>query len=385
MSKIIQQTATVQRKQLENVKRSHSAEMRAINDSFVQRKDELKANNESAIIDIQNENHKQLDTENQKKEKVLTVMKKNLDDTQFRTEKQLADLKTHSYNSTVDLQTKSSLDRDRIAKENESFIGEINDKFNEKSRDIRDQGNRRIETMDDSAKMKFSKLRDEHSQKVQKQTHDFSRRYTTDEQKYKEFKDVQDNTFKKERLATNQRQQKDMVKITSEHSAVVEKKDKEFKVGLKEQDLFLEKKWQDTMKSHEVDFKNLDDLHKKVVSKVKTDMTNEVSQIVKRSDDKFYQFSELNPVLTQHPDHVEIKVKVPEHSKQDLQLTTNNKEVVLVYNRRYQDTNKNMLGSAKLHRVESFTSRINVDGFLDSRSVKSSYDGDTMTYTIKKA
>lgn len=384
MSNIITQTAKVQRSQLDNLKRSHGAEMRAINDSFVERKDELKANNEDSIINIQNENHKHVTAENEKKEKVLSEMKKNLDNTQARTEKELAALKSNTFKATEDLRIKTTLDRDRITKEHSTHLEEINDRLNTKSREIRNEGATRLARMDDAEKEKFVRLRDEHSGKVSEQTLEFNKRFNTDEQKYREFKDLQDNTFKKERFQTNVRQQKDMNKLTHEHTHHIEKKDKEFKKGLKEQDVFLENKWQNTMKEHTENFKNLDALHKKVVEKVKTDMTTQVSQIVKRSDDKFYQFTELNPVLAQFPDRVEVKVKVPEHSKQDLQLTTNNKEVVVVFNRRFQDTNKNQLGTAKIHRVESYTSRINVDGILDPKSVKSTYDGDTMTYVIKK-
>lgn len=385
MSKVIQQTSKSIRGQIENMNRTHGAEMRSIQESFQQRKADLKATNEAAIIDIQNENHKQIDSEQQKKEKVLEGLRKNLDETKQRTEKELAALKTTEEKTTDHVRTKTTHDRQRISQEHESHLEEINDRFNDKAREINYQGQRRLSDIDDIQKENYSRLRDEHTAKVTGQTLEFNKRYSHDEQKYREFKAVQDNTFKKERVQTNQRQQKDLAKMTGEHTAFVQEKDKNFRKGLREQDLFLEKKWQDTMKNHESNFKNLDELHKKVVTKVKTDLTNEVSQVVKRSEDKFYQFSELKPVITQHPDHVEIKVAVPEHSKQDLQLTTNNKEIVLVFNRRYQDTNKTDLGSAKVHRVESFTSRLNVDAHLDPRSVKSTYDGGTMTFTIKKS
>lgn len=385
MSRPTDQISKSVRAQVETVRRTHTKKIEAIEDNFQSRKDDLKINNENAIINIQNENHKHVAAESEKKEKILMDMKKGLEDTKFRTDKELASLKNMNENTTKDLRQKTSLDRDRISQEQSESLEQMNDQFNEKSRDIRHNGNQRLNQMEDSEKQKFSNLRDYHSQKVGNQTIQFNKRFNTDEQKYREFKDVQDKTFDKERMTTHLRQQKDITKLGKEQDFQLQQKDQKFRQGLKEQDVFLEKKWQSTMNEHAENFKNLDDIHKKVVSKVKTDMTEEVSQIVKRSDDKFYQFTEMKPVVTHFPDRVEIKVEVPEHSKQDLQLTTNNKEAILVYNRRFQDTNKNLLGSARIHRVESFTSRINVDAILDPRSVKSTYDGDAMTYVIKKA
>ncbi len=384
MSKAIQQTAKVQRAQIDNVQRTHGKEMKAIADSHESRRADIKIDNERNLVEIQNENHKHVVAENEKKEKVLSDMRKNLEDTKVRTDKELHYLKNTSRKTTEDLQGKTSEDRQRITGQHETYLEDLNDKFNESSQKIVHDGQNRLEKLDDSQKESFSKLRDEHTTRLTSKTHEFNRRYTVDDMKHREFKDLQDNTFKKERATTNLRQQKDVAKLTKEHETHVQKRDVEFKKALKEQDVFLEKKWQGTMKEHEENFKNLDALHKKVVTQVKTDMSAEVGQMVKRSDDKFYQFSELRPVLQNFPDRVEIKVDVPEHSKQDVQLTTNNKEVVLVFNRRYQDTNKNELGTSKVHRVESYTSRINTDAILDPRSVKSTYDSGVMTYTIKK-
>jgi HSP20 family molecular chaperone IbpA len=384
MTKPVEQLQRSQRGEMDKVKRAHTSDVRNLEQTLQVRRQVLKANNEDAIINIQNENQKQIAAESDKKEKVLTEMRKSIEDTKLRTDKELNSLKTMTENSTKDIRQKHSIDRERMTGENQAFLSELNDNFNEKSRDIRHQGNHRITVMDDSEKQKLSDLKNFHTQKVDTQTLSFNKRYKTDEQKYREFKDIQDKTFEKQRLDTHLRQQKDITKLGKEQDFQLQQKDLKFRQGLKEQDKFLEQKWQNTMKEHTENFKNLDDLHKKVVSKVKTDMTQEVSQLVKRSDDKFYQFMELKPIVAQFPDRVEIKVEVPEHSKQDLQLTTNNKEVILVYNRRFQDTVKNPQGSSKLNRIESFTSRLNVDAILDPRSVKSTYDGGAMTYVIKK-
>jgi HSP20 family molecular chaperone IbpA len=106
---------------------------------------------------------------------------------------------------------------------------------------------------------------------------------------------------------------------------------------------------------------------------------------VKRSDDPFYRFTELKPTLKEFEDRVEIKVEVPEHSKSDVQLTLHGKEAILSLNRRYDDTRKDGFITNKLHKVESFTTRLGTSHFLDPKSVKANYQDGVMTYIVKRA
>ena len=79
-------------------------------------------------------------------------------------------------------------------------------------------------------------------------------------------------------------------------------------------------------------------------------------------------------------------MKVPEHSKTDVQLTINGKEAIVSFNRRFADASKEADGTInKVNKVESFTTRLQTGHFLNAKSMKSSYEDGTMTYVIKKA
>jgi HSP20 family molecular chaperone IbpA len=83
---------------------------------------------------------------------------------------------------------------------------------------------------------------------------------------------------------------------------------------------------------------------------------------------------------------VEIAVEIPEHSKQDIQLTINGKDAIVSFNRRYSDANKVEDGTInKISKVETFTSRLPTQHFLDAKSVKGTYENGVMNYVIKKA
>jgi HSP20 family molecular chaperone IbpA len=174
--------------------------------------------------------------------------------------------------------------------------------------------------------------------------------------------------------------------MTKTHTDHIEKRDGEYRKGLKDQDLFFEKKYEAQLGRHAEDYKTLEEKNKKLVTDLKENLTKEITKTANRLDDPFYKFEKLKPTLKHFEDRVEISVEVPDHSKQDLQLTTNGKEAVLNFNRRYADASKDESGAInKINKVESFTTRLRTDYHLDAKSVKATYDDGVMTYVIKKA
>ena len=114
-------------------------------------------------------------------------------------------------------------------------------------------------------------------------------------------------------------------------------------------------------------------------------MQEKIEFQITRSDDPFYRFTELKPSLKKFENHIEISVPVPEYSKSDIQLTINNKDAILNFNRRYDDVRQDGVSTNKLHKVETYTTKLTTDFFLDAKSVKSTYKDGMMTYEIKRA
>lgn len=124
----------------------------------------------------------------------------------------------------------------------------------------------------------------------------------------------------------------------------------------------------------------------KVVEDLKASLTKEITKTATRNSDPFYQFDSLRPKLSQYEDRVEVQVEIPEHSKEDVQLTIHGKEAIVNFNRRYNDASKTPEGTIhKINKVETFTSRVPTSHILDPKSVKSTYENGVMTYVIKKA
>ena len=386
MSSAIRDVEKLNQRQIETSKRRNERELKTMQSAHDNMKADLKTTQDLEIVDIQNQHHDHLDKVAQKKEKVLEEMRNHLQQTKAFTEKELKDLKNNSDKDKVDTQKKLSADRERINGEHELYLEELNDRYNHSAQKVGHEGKRRIEDRKLQMNEEYNDLEKFNQEKVQTQTNEFTTRFRTDGNNYKKMKEDQDSQFKKERMSTNIRQQNEMTKMVTNHTDHLEKRDTEYRKGLKDQDLFFEKKFEKQLGGHTESFKQLEDKNKKVIDDLKTSLTKEITKTANRNDDPFFKFETLKPRLKTFEDRIEIEVEVPEHSKQDIQLTINGKEAVVLFNRRFADASKETDGTInKINKVETFTTRLQTGHFLNAKSMKSSYDNGVMRYVVSKA
>jgi HSP20 family molecular chaperone IbpA len=386
MSSAIRDVEKLNQRQIETAKRRGERELKTLENAHQSMKTDLKKTHDQEVVDIQNSHHEHINKVAEKKEKVLAEMRSHLQQTKELTEKELKNLKDNSAKEKVETQRKLSTDREVINGEHELYLEEMNDRFNHSARKVNLDGKNRIDEMKSEMNEQYLDLEKMNQNKIQTQTQEFTTRFKTEGNNYRLMKDNQDNQFKKERMSTNVRQQNEMSKMTTVHTNHLEQKDGEFRKGLKDQDLFFEKKFEGQLKRHNETFRQLEEKNKKVVDDLKTNLTKEITKTANRNDDPFFKFETLKPKLKTYEDRVEVQVEVPEHSKQDVQLTINGKEAIVSFNRRFADASKEMDGTInKVNKVESFTTRLQTGHFLNAKSLKSSYDNGVMTYVIKKA
>ena len=381
----IRELEKINSRRMENLQRKQSREINQLADAHEMVKVDIKKSNDSEIVELQNENMRHVASENEKKEKVLEQMKNHLDQTRKMTDSQIKDLKDNSLKTKKDESEKLSIDRQRIKSENDLYLEDLGNRLTNEHKKVVGDSRDQMRLLKDSHGQEISSTEDHFQDKIRTQTSNFTQRFQTDERNQKKIKDDQDKQFKTERMNTNVRQQQDMGKLTETHNKHLEVRDKEFRRGIKEQDVVFEKKYSDSLQTKNEDMKRLYDLNTKVLTKMKSDLKETLETSVKRSDDPFYRFTQLNPTLKQFEDRVEISVAIPDHAKTDIQLTINDKEAIINFDRRYDDSRKEAGTSSKLHKVESFTSRLMTNIHLDSKSVKSKYEDGVMTYSIKQS
>jgi HSP20 family molecular chaperone IbpA len=381
----IRELEKINSRQMENLQRKQSREINQLTDAHEMVKIDIKKSNDSEIVELQNENMRHVASENDKREKVLEQMKNHLDQSRKMTDSQIKDLKDNSLKTKKDEHEKLSIDRERIKSDNDLYLEDLGHRLTNEHKKIVGDNRDQVRVLKDSHGLEISSTEDHFQDKIRTQTSNFTQRFQTDERNQKKIKDDQDKQFKTERMNTNVRQQQDMGKLTESHNKHLQVRDKEFRRGIKDQDLVFEKKYSDSLQTKNEDMKRLDDLNTKVLTKMKSDLKETLETSVKRSDDPFYRFTQLNPTLKQFEDRVEISVAIPDHAKTDIQLTIHDKEAIINFDRRYDDSRKEAGTTSKLHKVESFTSRLMTNIHLDPKSVKSKYEDGVMTYSIKQS
>lgn len=370
-------------RQLETLRRKNAREISRTEQAHEDYKADLKKAHDAEIVDLRHENERQLMGENDKKEKVLHQMKHHLDETARLTDRQVKEIKTQASKTKMTEAEKLSMERDRIKAEHDLHMEDMSYRHAKDIRQVSHANQKELNKLQEVKHAEISTNREHFDDRLQSQTKEFNTRFQTDATNYRQMKETQDKTFKKERMSTNLRQQEEMGKMTKTHQDHLEVKDQNYRKGLKDQDLFFEKKYEKNLAKNNGDLKNLADVNAKVLTKMQTELNQKIDFYKTRQSDPFYQFTELRPTLKEYPDRVEISVEVPDHSKQDMALTLNNKEAVLTFNRRYQDSRKDGNVTNRMNKIESFTTRLATSHHLDPKSVKSSYENGVMTYVIK--
>lgn len=381
----IQDLQKLSARQMETLKNKQSREMNRMEEGHQNLKAELKKAHEMELVDLQHVNQKHVADESDKKEKVLTQMRHHLDETRRLTDKEIQELKENVSKTTQTEHQKLSIERDRLKSEHDLYLEDMNYRFAKEHKKVVGEAQNQMQDLKSQRQEELANTEAHWGDKINQQTNKFTEKYQTDTKNYKKIKDDQDKQFKNERMGTNLRQQQEMAKLTVNHNQHIEVRDNEFRKGLKEQDLFFEKKYADTLKTRNNELGKLNELNNKVMSKMKSDLQQKLEATVNRADDPFYRFTELQPKLKQFEDRVEISVEIPEHAKSDVNLTIHNKEAIVNFNRRYDDTRTEGNATNKLHKVESFTTRLATNHILDPKSVKNTYADGVMTYVIKKA
>lgn len=385
MSGPIRDMEKIHARQLDGLRRKNERELKFVKNSHDTMKVEQKKQNDAEVVEIQHEHHRHIDSENAKKEKLLENMRSHLSQTQAMTDKELKELEAHKAGEQVKLAQRYSSARERLNEDNQIYLEDINHRFNNKTRDVLSEGRSRLSKMENTQTEAVTQKEHDYQQQLNNQRSQFTEKYRNDEQNFKTVKDAQDKNFKKERLSQNVRQHHELDKMTKTHQHTKGIRQSEFKRDVSSQEDFFEKRYTDVRNKHAGDFKRLDELNKKLVNDNKAQLVKEISLQETRAQDPFFEFSELRPTLKETPEGVEISVAVPDHSKQDLKLTVNNKDVILSFDRRYKDVVKNEQGESRINKVESLTSKISTQHHLNAKSLKSHYDNGVMTFVIKKA
>jgi HSP20 family molecular chaperone IbpA len=370
--------------QLESSRRRLEQRIKNLQNDHDHHVDELDKTHKDHLVDLKQTNQIQISEENEKKDKIIREIKASLNQSKQLADKELYELQDFSEIQKDHLQKKMLMENNKIREDQQLSLDNLNQRFSNAIDNVNQTGKMRLQNMSFKVNNEIRELHETNEKKIENDLQEFNARSKNNEINYLKIKNQQDQNFKKERHVTHLKQVSDTKKMSDVYKANLDHLENQYRQGIKEQEIFFEEKFNKKFEQQNASYKRIEDKNKSLLEELKNSLTKEISKVAERNDDPFYQFESIKPRMKELSDGVEIKVDVPEYSKQDLHLSLNPKEVIVSFDRRYHDATKKEDGVInKVNKVESYTTRMPTERLLDSKTLKTSYENGTMTYTVK--
>lgn len=286
-------------------------------------------------------------------------------------------------------------------------IENTNTVFDEKIRNIHRDNMEISKDLNEKTKTEFKKLQHNSDLEIKKMNQDVKSRANNISR---------DNKKSMRQLEMNQQQRKDQLQDTHKSQIELLEKDHNDKVVVEQRKHMvdynqrvrsqqielnnIELHHQEILKQKRASFKEkfnlLEKNHTEILDRIKTKFDSEIKDLVsKYSDfknqtlsklqDKFYNVSKLKPKVEDKIDHYIIKLEVPEHESELVNLTAQERDISISLTRKFDDKMTDQTGdNFKTRRSEVMNKSFKVDQIMDSSSVVRKYEEGMLTFKITK-
>lgn len=148
----------------------------------------------------------------------------------------------------------------------------------------------------------------------------------------------------------------------------------------------FEKEYNNILASNNIKLGSLDERTKGVVQKLKEKFLQNANLILEKSKDPFYQFKRVKPLVEDKGDHYVLSVDLPEHEKNNVQISGKKRNLKLTFNRFHEVEFKdqpNVTNIAK--KRESYSTTTAVKDIVDADKIEKYYQNGRLHFTIPKA
>lgn len=382
----IRRSTHAHKRAVNNMEKRQKLELEMMKDNHDANLGELRKSKQADAANIENEHHKELAEKTFEKEKKLETIRKHLEETQHLMDGEMRRQNETHRNVMADKNENFSKNLHTTRESQSIALDESNHNFNVASRNANDkqlehtyQQETRYRTQDIQQKQGWDTKLSENRTK-------FSETYNMEGQKFDHLRRQQDSMHKKDLKISHIKNEKNLEAQNEQHVKKEELIRTKNNKSLQDQEVMFEKRYQVQLGRHHESEKNMEAINNKVVEKSKEDLVKRVKVHESRSGDPFFQFTHVKPTITERPDHYVLKMRLPEYAKEEVNLSTNNREVVLTFNRRHKEERVDEDGSKlKVDKVESTVSRIPVSQILDPKKISKEWADGVLTYKIFKA
>ena len=385
MSSTIRDHNHLREQEISGLKKQIARERRALDEIHQKNKTDIKTSQEQEIVEIRDDHAQTINEAYQRREKVLAELERNLNQTKNLTDKQLSEIRRKTKEQENQIEDTHAHKRLLLNANNEQHLQEVNHRYNTQLKKTNTEGENRIQSTKEALALRHAGVQHELQDKIQKTSNHYTSELSRQEQDYKNNSAIKEKEYKQKQISLRQTHENKIVEQSEINQDLYQKRDVNFKNKFHQQDKFFEKKFENQLSSHNSQLQGLDTKFEDLSTKMKQDLMTQLEAVEKKENDIFFEFTELNSQVKDQGDHYTVEVEIPDYAKKHLNLTTNNKEIILTLNRRYQDQVDKDGVKHKVNKVETLSSRIPTDHFLNSKKMTSNYQDGLMSYKIFKA
>lgn len=320
------------------------------------------------------------------KEQKLEKIKDDLQKSTYRLEDQKNALNENYKTKFEQLNEMHAANLIDFSNENETKAREFSSKANEQIKNISQNANQAVADNLYESKAKTNEILVTNSRNI--------------ENLKSSLKDDEKNVIKDQEDIINQlskEHQKNVLDMTKKGTIELSQRSQMNASQLKNEDT----QYQDVLKQKRISFEQkyneLEKTHTEVMNRLKQKFDSQIKQAVDsystekklidaKSSDDFYKISKFEPIVKEEFGHYIISVPISEYEKENVNLTAQNRDIIVTLNRRFSDKVEDELNaeSFKTSRSEVISKKFKVDNILDSKKVTTNYSDGFLNYKIEK-
>jgi len=389
MSKLsaISETKALQaaRQKRNDMVKSQNKEIESIKEKFNKQVKALQKEHEQQITNVRNRNH--MDVVQAYRDKEEKLQKASIDLSE--TKKALADLKKNfEFQNEQQMVQKQALFEKTFEEKNSSNVARLQDlntdaedmiadaRFNIQNRlvDINTDHHLKIKNLTHGNTDAITDLTDRYAQRMNSTKLANEQKLFNQAKDYKRKNEDMQNTHNKMMKLTKDRNLDEFTREVEMHKQSISGEKKDF-----------DRKYGALLKTHKEMLENLEQLAQERVKSLKSSFSKVQGSISDKAQDDFYRVKTLAPTISSNEKSYTISLQIPDHEKDNVQISTKNRDVKLTLTRRFSDNVEHQDGAkSESQKFETLTKKFTVADILSPTKIVKTYDGGTLRFTIDK-
>ncbi len=359
-------------------------ELDGLTKNYDAQKKDIELRHKDDLLNLTDKHNVEIQNEFVREEEYLANYQKDLQNQKQLYDKSLGELRSANEKQLKNIQEKHKIDLDNKFTDHINEEKTINDQINFDKKTFHEGTLREIKNAKHDEFLKIQDAKYEIDKNVTKSKAALS---PTSAQGVLEQKEMTRLKHEKQLEIDRQARQNYIAEnqLKQSHKFQIEQEQQNFDKNMVSQKSLFEKKYQDAestqkevldrvQKKFDEDLKTLSESH----AQKKTVHQNKLS-------DSFYRLTNIEPQITDKEKEYHIALKMPEHEKDNVQLTAQGRHIHLGYTRRFNESVTAEDGAkVTSNRSETVSKEFNLPDIVDPRKVVQKYEDGKVVFRIAK-